>query len=172
METMTSQQVDTVDCAKLIRRDLQQHFPGIKFSVRSSRYSGGSSVRVKWLDGPTAKQVEAIAQRREGATFDGMQDLKEYHDDMVLTTDGQMVAVHYGADFVFCNRDYSNYDGMRDTLARRVWASYGPLADRPFNLLSWPQERIGGDWMDSFVGRILARTDLRTQSVTTVEIWQ
>lgn len=35
------------DTAKLIRKDIKRHFPGIKASVRIDRYSGGQSVRIE-----------------------------------------------------------------------------------------------------------------------------
>ena len=44
--------VSLTDTAKLIRATLKAKFPGIKFSVRSSRYAGGSSIDVRWNDGP------------------------------------------------------------------------------------------------------------------------
>jgi len=53
------------------------------------------------------KEVEPVVSRFEGATFDGMIDLKEYRDELVITRDGNLKKVHYGADFVFCSRSYS-----------------------------------------------------------------
>ena len=34
------------ETAKLIRQSLKEAFPGVKFSVRSSTYSGGASIDV------------------------------------------------------------------------------------------------------------------------------
>lgn len=99
--------VTVADTAKLIRQVLKKAFPGVKFSVRSKSYSGGASVRVNWVDGPRIKEVEPVVSRFEGATFDGMIDLKEYKDELVVTSDGNLKKVHYGADFVFCSRSYS-----------------------------------------------------------------
>lgn len=61
-----------------IKRELAQAFPGIKFTVRSDSYSGGNSVDIGWHDGPTSKEVEAIADKYQHGSFDGMQDLYEY----------------------------------------------------------------------------------------------
>lgn len=66
--------------AKNIRTELRTAFPGVKFSVRSSRFSGGDSITVSWTDGPNGDQVDAIVHRYKAGSFDGMQDLYEYDD--------------------------------------------------------------------------------------------
>lgn len=67
--------VDTVEVAKLIRKALKHDFPGVKFSVRSSRYAGGSSVDISYTDGPSPKGVRKVAESYDGKRFDGMIDL-------------------------------------------------------------------------------------------------
>jgi hypothetical protein len=106
---MTKQYISCTDTAKLMRSSLKAQFPGVKFSVKSSSYSGGASIRVSWTDGPYQDDVEKITKRYEGATFDGMIDLKEYRSDLVYF-DGQTLPteVHYGSDFVFTDRDLSD----------------------------------------------------------------
>jgi len=106
---MEKQYITCADTAKLMRAALKAQFPGVKFSVRSDVYSGGASIRVTWTDGPFANDVEKIAKRYEGATFDGMIDLKEYHSSLVYF-DGDPVPklVHYGSDYVFCDRNLSD----------------------------------------------------------------
>lgn len=94
------------ETAKLIRPALKSSFPGVKFSVRSSTYAGGASISVSWTDGPNVADVEGVAKRYAGATFDGMTDMKSYHQDLLSTDDGAEL-VSFGADFVFCTRDYS-----------------------------------------------------------------
>ncbi len=64
------------ETAKLVRKILKTAFPGTKFSVRSDTYSGGASVDIRWTDGPNREAVESVVKHYEGATFDGMQDLK------------------------------------------------------------------------------------------------
>ena len=95
--------IDVTETAKLIRKALRESFPGVKFSVRSDRYSGGSSINVSWTDGPTGKQVERVAGAFQGSYFDGMIDYKgsRYHK-----LDGE--PVHFFADFVFCNREHTD----------------------------------------------------------------
>ncbi len=94
--------LSVAETAKEVRIALKAVFPTVKFSVRSSVYSGGGSIDVRWTDGPTTKRVEAITKRFEGSSFDGMIDLKSYHD-----TEYQGRQVHFGANYVFANRSYS-----------------------------------------------------------------
>ena len=75
------------ETAKLIRAALKSAFPGVKFAVRSSSYSGGCSVSVRWSDGPLARDVEAIAGAFQGKRFDGMIDLA-YSAELWLLPDG------------------------------------------------------------------------------------
>lgn len=97
-----SKSISCADTAKLIRQALKEAFKGVKFSVRSSIYSGGASIYVGWTDGPNSAQVEAVAKVFSGAYFDGMQDLK---GATYALLDGQVV--QFGADFVFCDRKHS-----------------------------------------------------------------
>lgn len=123
--------IGVVDTAKLIRKALKKAFPGQKFSVRSSSYAGGASIRVKWTDGPTSKQVDKVVQPFSGSAFDPMIDLK-YSVTSWLLPDGSVQfgnssgtyngsdpgytnekphpdaeEVNFGANFVFANRNFS-----------------------------------------------------------------
>lgn len=120
-----ARRIDIVDVAKLVRAKLKATYPTVKFSVKSERYAGGSSIDVSWVDGPTTKETEALIGMYHGATFDGMIDLKSHHD----TTDpdtGELV--HYGNDYIFCHRSYS-----KDAL-ESIWQStcekYGVSPDK------------------------------------------
>jgi hypothetical protein len=106
------------ETAQLVRAALKRTFPGVTFSVRSSTYSGGASITVSWTDGPTYDEVNRIAHGFSGASFDGMIDLKSYH---VSVLDGQ--PVHFGADFVFCTRQFS--DALVQRAARYANVRYG-----------------------------------------------
>lgn len=75
--------ISAVEAAKMIRAELKKKFPGVKFSVRSQSYAGGSSVNVSYTDGPAYKRVVAIVEAYEGASFDGMIDM-EYSIDRWL----------------------------------------------------------------------------------------
>jgi hypothetical protein len=54
--------VTVAETAKLVRAALKEAFPGVKFSVRSTSYSGGSSVRAGWADGPQVAEVDKVVQ--------------------------------------------------------------------------------------------------------------
>lgn len=95
--------ITSTETAKLIRKALKESFPGVKFSVRTSKYSGGSSINVSWTDGPNSAQVNAITEKFEGSYFDGMSDYKGNNYHMM---DGK--AVSFGADFIFTDRNYSD----------------------------------------------------------------
>jgi hypothetical protein len=82
-----SRYIDTAEQAVLIRQALKKNFPGTKFSVRIDRYSMGSSVYVKWTDGPTSKNVDAVIGVYDGKRFDGMTDLS-YSAEHYLMPDG------------------------------------------------------------------------------------
>jgi Large polyvalent protein associated domain 29 len=94
--------ISVADTAKLVRQSLKETFPTIKFSVRSKSYSMGASIHVEWTDGPTSNQVDRVVKKYEGASFDGMEDLKTYQDS---TLHGEKV--HYGADYINTDRNVS-----------------------------------------------------------------
>ena len=94
--------IGPAETAKLIRSTLKDTFPGSVFSVTTKTYSGGSSIRVRWTDGPATTDVERTVGSFHGASFDGMIDLKSHHD---TEYNGEMV--HFCADYVFCTRSYS-----------------------------------------------------------------
>jgi hypothetical protein len=95
------------EVAKKIRYALVKEFWSTKFSVKCKRYSGGSSIDVTWIDGPSSKTVQAVVDKFSGASFDGMTDSKSYHDFETIIEDGKVVHVHMGVDFVFARRDVS-----------------------------------------------------------------
>jgi len=107
METV--ERIPLVEVAKLVRAALKQAFPRTRFSVTSNRYSGGSSIDVHWTDGPTDRQVRRVCDCYEGADFDGMQDLKTYHDTLLADTEGEVPRlVRLGVDFVMPSRRISS----------------------------------------------------------------
>ena len=91
--------------ASMIRAELKKRFPGIKFSVNTHPRTG--TVRIKWTDGPSVRQVEGITLRHEYGHFDGMDDMYHYtnrRDDIPQT------------EYIFCNRLISN-DAYRSLVA-------------------------------------------------------
>ena len=57
--------MNTVEKAKEIRKELKSKFKGVKFSVRTKKYSGGSSISISWVDFPTVEAVEEITSKYE-----------------------------------------------------------------------------------------------------------
>lgn len=94
--------VDAAATSKLIRADLRAAFPGIKFSVTTSRYSMGASAEVTWTDGPIVAEVDALVQRYRSK---GQMDITDYTPDVYQEVDGERV--HYGTHYVGTTRHYS-----------------------------------------------------------------
>lgn len=115
-----TQYMTTAGTAKMVRRALNEAFPGVKFSVRSHTYAGGSSIDVYWMDGPNAAMVESVAGTFSGAYFDGMIDYKGSTRSMI---DG--VVTQFGADFIFVHRKTS-YAFLEAVMAAAV-RRYGAL---------------------------------------------
>lgn len=80
--------------AKNIRIELKAAFPGVKFSVKSSRFSGGDSIDVRWTDGPNGDQVDAIIDRYSAGSFNGMEDIYEYSRSAWTDAFGDAKYVH------------------------------------------------------------------------------
>ena len=68
----------SAQCAQAIKKVLKVSFPTIKFSVTSKNYSGGDSVSINWIDGPTSKEVDQLVAKYQYGHFDGMTDSYEY----------------------------------------------------------------------------------------------
>lgn len=87
---------DPTVTAKKIRRALKEAFPGVKFSVRTDKYAGGSSIAVYYPPEVEREEVEKIARRFKSSTFDGMTDMKITHGYKWI--DGK---IYKGADYIF-----------------------------------------------------------------------
>lgn len=85
--------VRTKDIAVLIRGGLERRFPGVKFSVRSSLYSGGSSIDVDCPPSVDSRAVRQFCSRYNGSGFDGMIDLK-YSKTLWLAPNGEVSFAH------------------------------------------------------------------------------
>lgn len=69
-----SEWVDVKEAAKLMRGALKAKWPRTKFSVRIDRYSMGCSTDISWVDGPAAREVDALVGPYSGDRFDGSDD--------------------------------------------------------------------------------------------------
>ena len=97
---MASQYLSCAETAKLVRAALRESFPGVRFSVRSSVYSGGASITINYVNGPTYDAVKSVVAMFEGAYFDGMTDYQGYN---YSSLDG--VETSFGANFIFVRRE-------------------------------------------------------------------
>jgi len=134
------------ETAKLVRKALKAEFPKCKFYVRSSTYSGGASIDIHWIDGPTTKQVDSTVNPYKGAGFDGMVDLKFYYDTWLMPDGSAKIAkcngsgctfeswetekphpdakrVSMGADFIHTNRHHSRE--LVERVGQMVHEEYG-----------------------------------------------
>lgn len=124
--TAKTRYISPTDVAKLVRKDLRAVFKGAKFSVRTSKYSGGSSINVTWEDGPTVAAVEELIGHYAGATFDGQTDMLSHHSTLAITENG-LEEISYGNDYLFCSR-YCTPEGNRRLIAKiaedNPWRSF------------------------------------------------
>ncbi|NLV58654.1 MAG: hypothetical protein GXY67_07770 [Clostridiales bacterium] len=86
--------------ATAIRETLIKHFPGVKFSVRSSSFSMGNDVTISWTDGPVADLVEHYAQQYAYGRFNAYEDY-----DYIVAIDSALGCP--GAKYVSTSRTIS-----------------------------------------------------------------
>jgi len=115
------QYLSCAETAVMIRSVLKESFPGVKFSVRSSVYSGGACITINYQDGPNFDAVKSAVWIFEASYFDGSIDYK----GLTFTAiDGQ--EVRFGADFVFVNRKVSDemYAAALDALYEKFAGNF------------------------------------------------
>ncbi len=97
------------DTAKLIRKDIKRHFPGVKASVRIDRYSGGQSVRIEIKSTPFAmisKDRLAAEIKEENTNF-----VSRYTDEACkLLDDLRSLGMSYNRDDSDSMVDYFDVD--------------------------------------------------------------
>lgn len=146
-----------------LRLELRRAFPGVKFSVTSSSFSGGNSVSVRWEDGPTPKAVEAITQRYEAGTFNGWDDSYTYRSGV-----GRVWGEVFGSTRWAHpdNRDYSDaaYSWAVSQLLAQ-WASpedaipeWTPAQVRR-GLFNSVRIHRAGEYLGTLIHRLLYQTD-------------
>ena len=109
--------------ANLIKKRLAALYPRVKFSVTSDTFSMGSSVDIKWTDGPSYETINAITKQYQYGNFDGMTDSYNYTGiDPALGCKG--------AKYVHCNRSVSpEYQAQ---IAVKAEEHYGKLDPADF----------------------------------------
>lgn len=143
--------VGAVETAAQIRKVLKAHFPGVRFSVRSHTYAGGSSIDIRWEDGPRRDEVEARVNRFKGYDFDGMQDMSIPREPVLLATEsGQPVEARYLTKHIFCERRYS--EALLRSAVEELATLWGVEAPRVFTN-AWGSVMVEG-------GELRIRDDL------------
>lgn len=95
---MPRQRTEAAMVASLIRKELKEKFPNIKFNVRSENYTGGNSVNIEYTDEIPEAEIEKVVEKYKDGYFDGMTDMYEYKE----TEDN-----HPRAKYVFVRRNMS-----------------------------------------------------------------
>lgn len=85
------------EVAKLIRKELKEKFPEIKFNVRSRSFSGGDDVNIDYTNGVPADEIRKITNKYQAGSFDGMTDMYNYDYDKTGPT----------SKYIFVNRHIS-----------------------------------------------------------------
>lgn len=98
--------------AKLIRKELKEKYPKIKFVVRSSSFSGGDDVNVDYTNGVPADEIRKVINKYQAGSFDGMTDMYNYDYDKTGVT----------AKYIFVNRHIS--DDIREKTKKDLALSY------------------------------------------------
>jgi len=92
-----------------MRTELKAKYPGVKFEIKSKSYSGGNSVTVRYTDGPAFAKVEAIVNRYESGSFNGLDDSYDYDHSAI----GEAFDAVFGrVRHTFVERSYTP-DAMR-----------------------------------------------------------
>lgn len=137
--------------AKNLKTELGLCFPRVKFSVKSSSYSGGNSVDLSWTLGPTTAEVEKVSSKYQDGNFDGMNDIHEYDRSAY----GGAVDIVLGrAKYVMESRHYP--EEIHETVGRALCALQNVTYEG-----QWTRNLCGqGDTTDlqSHVNQLLSRT--------------
>lgn len=87
IRTPEAETITLPETAKLIRAALKKAFPGVGFSIKSNRYSMGTSITVRFSGDTSTRDVEKITSAYSRCGYDGMIDAK-YSQYAWLAPDG------------------------------------------------------------------------------------
>ena len=105
---VTCRSYTTAGTAQLIREALKVAFPGVKFSVTSDSFANGTSVDIRYTDGPTRKQVEQVDAPFISGHYNSAEDMYEYHREPTsVDATGRLFRMSYGAKYISVHRSYS-----------------------------------------------------------------
>lgn len=127
---------EAAKCAKLVRAELKEKFPNIKFSVQSKTYSMGDNVDISYTDGVPCDQVDKVVRKYQYGEFNGMEDMYEQtncRDDISQTK------------YLFVNRTLS--PEKREEIKKELVGKWG--INNPEDEQEWYQKR--GMWSDQAI---------------------
>lgn len=116
-----------------IRKELKQHFPGVKFSV-VSRTRRTDAIDISWTDGPTLAEVEKVTGKYQEGHFNGMEDIYEYDRDNVWPD------VFGGARYVCESRELS--DEVMEAAAQELIDTWSTWANVPLKPGQAPLQQV------------------------------
>jgi len=165
--------------AKLIKAELQEAFPGIKFSVTSDSFSMGDSVDIRWTDGPTTKEVDAISGKYQYGHFDGMTDMYEHtnsRDDIPQSkyvhssrTKSEAINALLPEMKKFMPEDNGGYwHDQPDQVLYRIFARTSFPAEAVITGIE-RRSTTGGSWEDNFIITYTAPTQEQKPQITPPE---
>ena len=129
-----------IAASKNMKIELALAFPGVRFSIKTRRFSGGDAIDVSWTDGPTSKQVDEIIDRYSAGSFDGMEDIYNYSRNAWIEAFG-------AAKYVHSRRDMS--DAAIERAIRLVSSKYALPAGVEISVAAY---RKGDLWRVPFDG--------------------
>jgi Large polyvalent protein associated domain 29 len=149
--------VETKEAAKLLRCQLRKRFPGVKFSVRSDRYSMGSHIELSWTDGPSKREVEAIARTYSGTRFESRDD-STYTVQSWLFPDGRTAEAGYDEPAPEPGAERVRFSGSLPSCSREISPEFEAKCAAAWDKLTgeeqckllndftfprWPEDRPG-----------------------------
>jgi phospholipid N-methyltransferase len=108
---MTKVHTSVAESAKILREALKKEFPEIKFSVRSSNFSMGSSIDITYNDGPIEKDVEKITSQFENISYDSMTGEILSGGNRYIHVRRDVSEENEKAIFNQLQKEYVNFDG-------------------------------------------------------------
>ena len=104
LNVQVTRNIDVIEHAKIVRKELKLKFPKIKFKVKSARFSGGDSVTIYHCDVDLTREKEREIQDFVN-TFDGFEsDLMDGRYNVGFEYKGERLR---GASFCQYNHKWS-----------------------------------------------------------------
>jgi len=111
------------EVAKLIRKELKEKFPEIKFNVRSRSFSGGDDVNIDYTNGVPDDEIRKIVNKYEGGSFDGMTDMYNYDYDKTGPTSKYIFVNRHISEDVWekTKKELADRYGIKDINDESLW---------------------------------------------------